>query len=101
MTGNQLRKLLEELNITQEIAANRLGVTVRTLQNWINKDELDEKISRIINSGLMTDSNIAQHTNSHNINGNGNKVNSETDKFLDLLKKKDEQIDRLITLLEK
>jgi len=38
----------------------------------------------------------------HNISGNGNKVvNSETEKLLELLKKKDEQMDRLIGVIEK
>ena len=34
------------------------------------------------------------------IHGNGNQVNSETTRFLALLEKKDEQIDRLLAIIE-
>lgn len=33
--------------------------------------------------------------------GNGNTINPETGQFLELLKKKDEQLDRLISIIEK
>ncbi|MEG0468246.1 MAG: hypothetical protein RR551_08225 [Mucinivorans sp.] len=102
MTGNQIKKRLEELSLTQEIAAKQLGITVRTLQNWIAKEELDEKVALLFSGIFMSDHNNFQQTkNGHNVNGNGNKLNPEVDKFLDLLKKKDEQIDRLLALLEK
>lgn len=46
MTGNQLKIELKKLNITQEDAADKLGVTRRTLQNWFSLDELDANISQ-------------------------------------------------------
>lgn len=98
MTGNQIRKAIEELGITQEIAAEKLGINLRTLQGWMSQDEVSAKIARTFRSVFAGENNT---NHSHNVTGNWNKINSETDKFLDLLKKKDEQIDRLITLLEK
>lgn len=45
--------------------------------------------------------NIIADNNSIAVSGNENTINGVTEKFLDLLQKKDEQIDRLLTLLEK
>lgn len=52
MTGNQLKFELKKLNVTQEEAADRLGVTRRTLQNWFSLDELDANISQNVKSVL-------------------------------------------------
>ncbi|NVZ11281.1 helix-turn-helix transcriptional regulator [Allochromatium humboldtianum] len=35
MTGNELRALLRRIGLTQQEAANRCDVTLRTIQNWI------------------------------------------------------------------
>ena len=46
---------------------------------------------------------ITQHSDSVVINGDGNvnnQVNKMSERYIALLEKKDEQIDRLITLLE-
>lgn len=41
MTGNQLKLKLKENGIRQEDAANTLGITLRTLQNWFKLKSLD------------------------------------------------------------
>lgn len=46
MTGNQLKLKLKKLGVTQEDAADKLGVTRRTLQNWFSLEELDANISQ-------------------------------------------------------
>lgn len=45
---------------------------------------------------------VQQNQNGDNINGHSVTVNkTETDSFIELLKKKDEQIDRLLSIIEK
>jgi len=51
MTGNELKLELKKRGIKQEDAASKLGVTLRTLQNWFNRDLLDANIIHdLINS---------------------------------------------------
>lgn len=52
MTGNQLKEEIRKLAITQEVAAKRLGITLRTLQNWFKLSELDANISQNVKSKL-------------------------------------------------
>ena len=68
------------------------------------------KVWLLVGEGEMISNSVIQtNENGDNINGQSVTVNkSETDKFIDtikecheLLRKKDEQIDRLLTLLEK
>lgn len=105
MTGNELKIEIKKLGLTQDQAAKIIGITRQTLGIWFKNAELSKETAGLVMSKLnITTQDIAsiqQTSIGHNIHGNGNKLNSETDKFLDLLKKKDEQIDRLITLLEK
>lgn len=54
--------------------------------------------------GDMTSENrvVQQNQSGDNINGHSVTVNkTETDSFIELLKKKDEQIDRLLSIIEK
>ena len=45
---------------------------------------------------------VQQNQSGDNINGHSVTVNkTETDSFIELLKKKDEQIDRLLSIIEK
>lgn len=56
----------------------------------------------IYGEGEMLNSSVVQNNqNGDNINGHSVTVNkTETDSFIELLKKKDEQIDRLLTIIE-
>ena len=45
MTGIQLKEEIRKLGITQENAANKLGISLRQLQNWFKNEELDIKIT--------------------------------------------------------
>ena len=112
MSDIDVEKIRVKLGLTQEELAKKLGVSPRTVQNWEagktipgSKHEMLRNLSVLKEStyyGGADDSNIQQKTvMGHNISGNGNNVNSETEKFLELLKKKDEQMDRLISVIEK
>lgn len=103
MTGNKLKIEIKKLGLTQEEAAKLIGITRQTLGIWLKSAQLSEGIEELVMSKLGINANNVSFQsigNGHNINGNGNKLNSETDRLIDLLKKKDEQIDRLLTLLE-
>lgn len=114
-----------EFNLKQVDVAAKIGVNETYLSNVINgKSPLSEVFlgklcsafpvnKDYISSGLgeifLSKSVIQTNENGDNINGQSVTVNkTETDKLLDalntcheLLRKKDEQIDRLLTLLEK
>lgn len=83
-------------NISKGIGADKLHRII------CNFPELNQEWL-LTGSGDMVSSHISQeNVNGDNIQGNNVTVHkSETDKFLDLLKKKDEQIDRLLTIIEK
>ena len=52
MTGIQLKNEIRKLGITQESAAEKLGISLRQLHNWFNNEELDVKISHIVQARL-------------------------------------------------
>lgn len=52
MTGIQLKNEIRKLGITQESAADKLGISLRQLHNWFNIEELDIKISHSVQSCL-------------------------------------------------
>lgn len=55
MTGNQLKEIIRKSGLTQELAAQKMGITRRTLQNWFKMDQLDANISQIVkNVGFST-----------------------------------------------
>lgn len=80
-----------------EILGERQGVTVDLIQKIC---AVFEDVSPADFFDWKGNANVVSGNYNTSVAGNGNKVNSETDKFLDLLKKKDEQIDRLITIIE-
>nr|DAT61920.1 MAG TPA: Regulatory protein [Caudoviricetes sp.] len=122
--GEKLKDFFKEKNITQVQVANMTGVDqpyVAALLN--NKKKFGKKAAQkwgdifgispswlLTGEGEMMKPSVFQNNqNGDNINGQSVTVNkSETDKFIDtikecheLLRKKDEQIDRLLTLLER
>lgn len=105
-------KIIKEL-INSELTHYKIsadtGITAETISNYRRgKTKPSGANSKVlakyfgINQDGDANSNVQQKTViGHNISGNGNHLNSETEKFLDLLKKKDEQMDRLISVIEK
>lgn len=55
INGKKLRLAIKSLDITQEEAAKRLGVTRQTVVNWISRAELDSNILQIVKSNLGID----------------------------------------------
>ncbi len=114
---NQLSDFFKKLGLTQEDVAARLGVSQahvnqllngkspfgkRTAAKW--SEEFGLSLAWLLTGeGEMIPVSVSQN-NKNGDNYNGVQIvlkNSDTHDFIALLKKKDEQIDRLITLLEK
>lgn len=99
----EVKKIREMKGLTQKELADLCGVTTRTVQNWENGGTIPDMVIKYLNQ-LQGQDEIVSPSNS-----------SETEKLLlllersqrqidahlELAKKKDEQMDRLIGLLEK
>ena len=111
-----LRDFLKKKGYTQELIAQKLGVS----QAYVNallcgRSQFGKKQAKkwsdafgISESWLITgigelsdNNNTTGYPNNNSCNIDNETTNNMANKFIDLLKKKDEQIDRLLTLLEK
>jgi DNA-binding transcriptional MerR regulator len=114
MEGQKIKEILRNEGITLSEVARLLGYeNDQRLHNALRSNDvktgLIEEIAKVTNKnvcifyGVKPGSAIASN-NSTAVSGSGNNVNSEvatvTNKFIALLQKKDEQMDRLISLLE-
>jgi transcriptional regulator with XRE-family HTH domain len=115
MEGQKIKEILKKEGFTLADVAKLLGYeNDQRLHNALRSDDvktgLIEDIARVTNRSVcfFYDAQVGSAIASDNstaISGSGNHVNSEvsnvTNKFISLLQKKDEQMDRLISLLEK
>lgn len=119
MNSIELKEFRKKFKLTQSSLAKMLGVDIKTIQNWeagkkipSTKNEIFRKIEGDLNTATNEAENVnagsvtQKCTNGDNFNGAGFTVKIDSD-YLSLLKKKDEQIakkdeqiDRLLTLLE-
>ena len=88
MKGVELKETLVRRGVVLSELSSKLGITPQGLSTKLNvknvKPDFIKQIEEIVGFSLED---IPQ-------------TNTETQQFLELLKKKDEQMDRLITLLE-
>ncbi len=113
MNDLDIKKIREQLNVSQEKLAEMLGVHPRTVQNWESGSKIPKAKHAILRSLVLAPQNYAggeqNNINGDNINGNNVTVNkSDTDKLLDLLSCKEQSlakaqdhIDRLLAIIEK
>ena len=113
MSDFDIKEIRTKLSVTQEELAKMLGVSVRTVQNWESGAKIPESKHAILRDLVVRPHRYAggEQVNTHgdNINGNNVTVNkTDAEKMLDLLaskedslRKSQEQIDRLIAMLEK
>lgn len=116
MTGQELKSIREELGYSQDGFAKVFGVTVRTVQNWEASDEVSDKTAVLVNAIKQLSNNGKIITTEHE------KSNTDIQELISVIirqqeqmsrqletmsqmlafyQKRDEQIDRLITLIEK
>jgi Helix-turn-helix. len=108
MKGEIVKEMLKRNGIALNDLAEKLGESPQNLQSMLRASDIKtgvlERIAEAINKNLCFFYNEIQTSDGNNntaIQGNGNHINSETTEFLSLLKKKDEQIDRLLSIIEK
>lgn len=112
---DDLKEFFRKRGLTQQNIADRFGVSQsyvasllngtnpigkKTAKKWADEFGLSETwlltgIGEPINSSV-----IQNNENGDNYNGAGMTVNKSDAEYLALLKKKDEQIDRLLTIIE-
>lgn len=115
MNNIELKEFRRKYRLTQSALAEKLGVDVKTVQNWeagkkipatkngilraleINLSTSDLAVESITN----TDGVLQNNQHGDNIQGDRLTIYKVNAEFIELLKKKDEQIDRLLSLLEK
>lgn len=115
MTDLDIKNFRKKFGLTQSALAKKLGVDIKTVQNWeagrtipATKYEIFRNLEteltalsvevETVNSGVGV-----QQTNQNgdNFQGNGMTVHKGDGDYIAMLKKKDEQIDRLLTIIEK
>lgn len=123
-----IKRLRDQKNMTQQELAAKCNVTVRTVQNWEKGKHVPESARMLlellgfsddegekITSFASGDSVSVPAAQGHRVNVEKSKGSTETDKFLSILErqqnfllaqmkvnnKRDEQIDRLITIIER
>ena len=107
---DKIKQLCRVNNVTQKQLYSAIGVTDAGMRKMYARNSCDvtllEKIAGYFGISVSTffeDGNgdmVTAANNSLAINGNGNNANNDTSAFLSLLTKKDEQIDRLLSIIE-
>lgn len=110
MTGQKIKDILRSEGITIADVARMLGHNGdqrlhSALKSEDVKSGLIEDIARVTNKSVCSfyegSGNAIASDNGIAVAGNGNQVSAISEKFIALLEKKDEQIDRLINIIEK
>jgi predicted transcriptional regulator len=109
MNELNIKEIREKLHISQMEFAKLIGVHPRTVQNWESGSPIPKSKYAILRD-LMSESTCITGNNNTSVAGNANNVNcsSTIEKAIDeisaqrkLLEKSQEQIDRLLTIIEK
>lgn len=121
-----VKKIREQKNLTQKELADFCGVTTRTVQNWENGSKIPEIVQKYLLSINGKDESISSVATNNSVSVSANQgsnvnVGKETERLLSLLEhsqkqidahlelarakdtqlgKRDEQIDRLLTIVE-
>jgi transcriptional regulator with XRE-family HTH domain len=104
---NEIKKLRKRINLTQAELARECGVSSRTVQNWEKGETVPESMRKLLDNIVEKYESNSLNISSNTNNIKSNNVNSDdaikmlTSVFENQLKVKDEQIDRLLALLEK
>lgn len=114
MNEFDIKKIREELNVSQEKLAEMLGVHPRTVQNWESGTTIPKAKHAILRELVLKQQKYAvgaeqSNINGDNINGNNVTVNkTNTERLLDLLASKEqslakaqEHIDKLLVIIDR
>ena len=110
MKGIEIKRILSENGVSVAHIARHLGLSQQNLSAALQKDDIrtgllediagaiGKDVSFFYGVGTSAGSALASGDNSTAVAGNNNRVNTE--RFVNLLAKKDEQIDRLLSIIE-
>lgn len=84
-----------------EVINGSTNLSDRFLKNAAEKLQINSDWVRTGEGDMLNNGVIQNNNNGDNINGQNVNVNKSEDALLDLLKKKDEQIDKLLGIIEK
>lgn len=110
MKGQKIKEILRSEGIAISEVARMLGYDGdqrlhSALKSEDVKSGLIEEIARVTNKSVCffyeEDGNTVASDHSIAVSGDSNQINAISEKFIALLEKKDEQIDRLLTIIEK
>lgn len=109
MTGTDLKSILRRTGKQMNEIAALINISPQALNQVLNSKDVKSGILESIAEALglsvydfyKDDNAVSAVNNSLAIHGNGNSANNDTSAFLMLLSKKDEQIDRLLGIIEK
>ena len=118
--NEQIKKFREQNGLTQKGLADMCGVTTRTVQNWENGGTIPEMVQRYLHRVGDAGETISSMANGSSVSvsaarGSSVNVGKETERLLAMLehsqkqldehlameKAKDEQISRLVAIIEK
>lgn len=109
MKGQKIKEILRQEGITLSEVASLLGFdNDQRLHSALKSDDIKsgliEEIARVTNKSVGFFYGLPVCVNDHGILASDNATYNETEismRFIGLLEKKDEQIDRLLSILEK
>lgn len=114
MNDSDVKKIREQLNVSQERLAEMLGVHPRTVQNWESGTTIPKAKHAILRELVLKSQKYAggeeqSNINGDNINGNNVTVNkTDTERLMELLASKEqslakaqEHIDKLLVIIER
>ena len=110
MKGQKIKEILRSEGIAISEVARMLGYDGdqrlhSALKSEDVKSGLIEEIARVTNKSVCffyeEDGSAVASDHSIAVSGDYNQINAISEKFIALLEKKDEQIDRLLTIIEK
>lgn len=114
MNDFDIKKIREQLNVSQERLAKMLGVHPRTVQNWESGTTIPKAKHAILRELVLKSQKIRRGAEQSNINGdniNGNNVTvnkTDTERLMELLESKEqslakaqEHIDKLLVIIDR
>ena len=110
MTGENVKRILLSKGMKISDVADRLGESLPNTSAMFKVQDIKTGVLERISSACdiplsefygIAPFNIASGDNNTQIAGNGNTVNANVEKLIDSLSKKDEQIDRLLSIIER
>lgn len=85
MKGLDLRRIILDSGLTQVMFAQKVGISVKTLQNWMNKETLSEKAAHTIKKAIQTNNiQIDSHLNPFAESDKSNKLNERPQDYIPL-----------------